>query len=485
MNDLFQFMHQSINVSTVLFHIVIAAIGVIYSNLPTDTIALSIAAQRRKSDEPRIPFHVFSSRLQDSHFRLMFRMDRDCFAHLCDTLEKTVGRKKFKSEEYLQYLLHAKTKEGRMYRAHLKTSKGYVSGEVKVAAALRLMAGASYLDVSCIFDIHPNSIPRLFKEVVRDWFCLDEISPLVLDDALEDQEELIAIASKFANGRCSSFTGVIGALDGWLVRVELSSLRRMLGAVSTAGYWSRKGFYALNVQVICDKEKRVLWRSINARGGEHDSKAFKATRLWDKLTEAAKDPESFLNKNRLGIHLYLIADLAYALRSFLITPYHNAVSGSAEDAFNYYHSCNRIVIECCFGEIYARWGIFWKPLHYHVRHHKHVIDAAFKLHNFIINYGIQNKKRSSIEPYKEELMQYMAQQTYKDPIGVYHDPDVRDDGTLGDGRGRPTKIDEDLRKKGKSMRDDVRDHISSQGMCRPRFRNWNRNDCNFVEMGAA
>jgi hypothetical protein len=96
----------------------------------------------------------------------------------------------------------------------------------------------------------------------------------VLDDRLEDQEELIAIASKFANGRCSSFTGVIGALDGWLVRVQLSSLRRLLGAVSTAGYWSRKGFYALNVQVICDKEKRVLWRSINARGGEHDSKAF-------------------------------------------------------------------------------------------------------------------------------------------------------------------------------------------------------------------
>jgi len=169
MNDLFEFIHQSIYVSTVLFHIVIAAIGVIYSNLPTDdTIALSIAAQQRKSDEPRIPFHVFSSRLQDSHFRLMFSMDRYCFAHLCDTIEKTVGRKNFKSEEYLHYLLHAKSKEGRMYRAHLKTSKGYISGEVKVAAALRLMAGASYLDVSCIFDIHPNSIPRLFKEVVRD-----------------------------------------------------------------------------------------------------------------------------------------------------------------------------------------------------------------------------------------------------------------------------------------------------------------------------
>lgn len=73
--------------------LVIKMLGVIYSNLPTDTAAISIAAKQRKSDEPRMPFHVFSGRLQDLHFRLMFCMDRDCFVHLCDTIEKTVGRK--------------------------------------------------------------------------------------------------------------------------------------------------------------------------------------------------------------------------------------------------------------------------------------------------------------------------------------------------------------------------------------------------------
>ena len=52
--------------------------------------------------------------------------------------------------------------------------------------------------------------------------------------------------------------------------------------------------------------------------------------------------------------LYIIGDLAYAIRSYLLTPYNNAKLGSAEDAFNFYLSSTRIYVECAFGEIDRR-----------------------------------------------------------------------------------------------------------------------------------
>jgi hypothetical protein len=142
------------------------------------------------------------------------------------------------------------------------------------------------------------------------------------------------------------------------VQIHLFCLCRALSHISIGGYWNRKGFYELNVQVICDQHKLIIWRSINdAKGGENDSTAFKSTQLWEKLTTLACDPESFLNRNPFGLWFYILGDLIYALRLFLLTPYPTAASGSAEDAFNYFHSSNRIIIECCL-ERFMHVGVF-------------------------------------------------------------------------------------------------------------------------------
>ena len=60
--------------------------------------------------------------------------------------------------------------------------------------------------------------------------------------------------------------------------------------------------------------------------------------------------------------LYILGDSAYSLESFLLCPYLQPMSKSAEDAFNFYHFSARITVECAFGEIDLRWGIFWKRL---------------------------------------------------------------------------------------------------------------------------
>ena len=44
-------------------------------------------------------------------------------------------------------------------------------------------------------------------------------------------------------------------------------------------YFSRKGFNALNIQAIVDRDKRILWRFIGAKGSSHDSAVFKDSAL--------------------------------------------------------------------------------------------------------------------------------------------------------------------------------------------------------------
>ena len=169
---------------------------------------------------------------------------------------------------------------------------------------------------------------------------------------------------------------VIGALDGWLVRIRSPTF---LEVHNPGKYFSRKGFYALNVQVIVDKKKRVIWRYIGEKGSSHDSPVFKESMLGCHLMEIASD---LMEKG-----LYLVSDSAYAIRSYLLVPYENAQPGSKQYSFNYFLSRNRIYVECAFREIDRRWGIFWSPLTGALLdNHQYVIDSALCLHNFIVDY---------------------------------------------------------------------------------------------------
>jgi hypothetical protein len=81
-------------------------------------------------------------------------------------------------------------------------------------------------------------------------------------------------------------------------------------------YFSCKGFHAINVQVIVDKKKRILWRYIGEKGSSHDSKVFNESGLGKYLLEYA---DSFHARG-----LYIIGDSAYSIRSYLLTPFDNA-----------------------------------------------------------------------------------------------------------------------------------------------------------------
>ena len=56
-----------------------------------------------------------------------------------------------------------------------------------------------------------------------------------------------------------------------------------------------------------------------------------------------------------------------------------------EDDYNFWHSNSRIRIECAFGELVMRWGIFWRTIAFDIQQIGDIISAATLLHNYIIN----------------------------------------------------------------------------------------------------
>jgi hypothetical protein len=102
-----------------------------------------------------------------------------------------------------------------------------------------------------------------------------------------------------------------------------------------------------------------------------------------------------------------------------MVPYDNALPNSPEDLYNYIHSSSQIYVECAFGELDERWGIFWRPLKIDLEGHKFVIDACMHLHNFIIEYKETRKDMADDEDfYSEDCLQFLMAHP-EEVVGVY------------------------------------------------------------------
>lgn len=451
-----------------------------YDRRRMEITRLRQASSKKRMFKKRQSWAAFQTKLTDRQFRRYFRMSRECFKYLCKRIEENIGSSKFKSEQYLCNLRSGRLPnqgKQRMDNAHLKSTGGFISGEVKLALTLRLLAGGSYMDLSLLYETGFTYSYEVFHDVITNWINDDRLVKISGKDYLNDEEKMKEVARDFALGSNGLITGAIGALDGWLVKIRRP--RQVRDGVRNPGsYFSRKGYFAVNVQVICDKKKRILYRSILCRGAEHDSTAFKFSALNKLLTEKWR---WLLEKG-----FYILGDSAYLLRSYLVTPIDNSVHGTPQDNFNFFHSSSRISIECAFGEIDMRWGILWKPLGFSLKNNLKVIDACLRLHNFIVDFREAEKEVSPLEElerlvFDEDCRRFMAVNPDLDHYGVdggEDDPMLDEDGNPDRG-GRPFLQDTLSRQAGLAVRTAISNEIGRRRCERPRV-NWFRKDNRFI-----
>ncbi len=103
---------------------------------------------------------------------------------------------------------------------------------------------------------------------------------------------------------------------------------------NAASIYSRKGYFGINVQVIVDKQKKILSRSIKLRGAEHNSTAFKSTALYKWL---------LINWRQLASKgLHFIGDSAYSIK--LLMPMQPMILQTITITFSIHHRGLRLSV---------------------------------------------------------------------------------------------------------------------------------------------
>ena len=393
------------------------------------------------TEKTRPTWAGFCNRVSDRHFRRQFRMTRLAFDNLCSILCLSVGAAMFRPENQVISTCNA---------ASLQSRGGLIPGEIKTAVSLRLLAGGSYLDLMPLFDVSVAHIYVIFDEFL-DWVLKAFEFPLAAWIQQEDQSSLASIAQQFSYGSNGIFSGIIGALDGIAIRIRSPKLSEV---ADPGNYYCRKGFFALNVQAICDRSKRFLWCYTSNKGSTHDSAAFTNSRLHSLLTEKS----GWLQE----VGYYIIGDSAYNLTPFLLVPYgtdevHQDGSGAC-DTFNFFLSSSRIFIECSFGELVFRWGILWRTLAFDLVKCQRIVQVCMLLHNHI-----KDEAHNDIDSDDEDWRPTDTGTTNERAF-----PLVSDNNEL-QRRGRRSLESECNRARGEVLRRSISIQLQVQGLRRPLY----------------
>ncbi|KAG9283459.1 putative nuclease HARBI1 [Astyanax mexicanus] len=203
------------------------------------------------------------------------------------------------------------------------TRRNYaLSPTVQFLAALRYYASGSTQVLGDGLGLSKSSVSRAVTAVTQTLLQLNErmTFPSSAEDIARVNHSFHAIAN---------FPQVIGVIDGTLIQIARPSLNE-------PAYFSRKGYPALNVQVVCDSQG--VFTDIVAKwpGSTHDSFIWANSALC-QVAEGGGFKGS-----------WLLGDSGYPLRPYLLTPIQQART-EAEERYNSAHTQTRAVVERAIG----------------------------------------------------------------------------------------------------------------------------------------
>jgi len=361
------------------------------------------SAKRRLKSGPqgkkRRPRSFFSwsdhlHRLSERGFKLRYRVDRETFVHLHERLKDAIETKNI-----------AQAKRGRRVG-------GRVASEVRLAVTLRYLAGAMVDDLALIYHICKS---ETYKSI---WATIDAINshpdfkiefPLDDADALRDLEGEFAKAHQRRYGSFS-WRGQVGAIDG--VDFAMKTPGKSVQNPNRWFFVQRKGHYCLLCIAICDSHRRFTHFDVSFASGSHDSLAWIGSKLGKRVHDGGLRHPYFLNgdnaftcanhtivpMNDTDFDFYQSSNRLVYLLMFLVALF---AAYSTESMPGYAWgfiftwrgmitttpvlSFRRMAIECAFGILVRRWGVFWRPLEVRMDRRAPLISAAMRMHNYCID----------------------------------------------------------------------------------------------------
>jgi hypothetical protein len=263
-----------------------------------------------------------------------------------------------------------------------------------------------------------------------------------------------------ANGMGAAIPNTVCAFDGVVVQKcpppQAQTSQGERNKTQSAAHFYRKGFFGAAMLAFVDAKCRFLSISMACAASCHDSTMFEYSLAGQLLAAGLVDKK-----------YNAVADDAFTCAGHVLTPYSGNSLSPQEDAFNYYLSLQRQVVERAFAIWKRKWGIYWRTLCVSEQHVKLVMEVTCRLHNFCIDREVS----PDIEDYIAHDEQYW--QTVK-PVPINHprlrpktvdfiDPEYLDTETRA--HFLPPEFMHGAQQTTK--RRHIRNAIASQGLLRP------------------
>lgn len=314
--------------------------------------------RRRQRSSLESIFHEYGP----LYFKRAYRMKEESFWKLLDLIEDKLGK-------------------GVGKRKRGKAPNGDVPSSVRLAIALRYLAGGDPIDICAVYKVHSSVVYQSIWMVVE---AINKTKELQIQFPTKHEDQQV-LAEEFTHRSSIGFNNCAGCVDGMLIWINKPSTPELqkLKIGGKKFFCGRKKKFGLNMQAVCDARRRFLDVEIMHPGATSDYLAFATSTLHKKLVG---DNIHVAGQPFLFPGLVLYGDNAYINTKWMVVPF-KSVSSGPKDAYNFFHSQVRINIECAFGMLVHRWGILRKaiPMNISLVKTTSLVMACTKLHNFCIN----------------------------------------------------------------------------------------------------
>jgi hypothetical protein len=367
----------------------------------------------------------------DSLFHRQFFIAKDDFFKLCETIKSNYpGTHSSGYQNYTFAQLQG-------YRSNPKS--GPITMEIKLAITLRLIRGASALDMVW-YGVQIQTVPIIFSFIIQQIdialdndiiFNFNPISDgavqfrLNLDQISSEWSELMK--AKIISAGNDLLKGTVLAGDGFVAAITAPTKKELLASnLPLSAFRNRKGCFGLIVQGFSDAYAKFRYFEVKWPGSTNDITAYKQTKLY-----------SWFQQKLIPDCFHMVLDEAYSsiggnqhLCPFTRHQLRRAREKSEElycqmKCFNHLLSSQRITVERMFGLYVRKAGILARPLEHSLALNILILKVSAKLHNLSIEYWKKHGKNS------EEIHRYEMDHIQQRDSGVFQgwgDADLYDLG---------------------------------------------------------
>ena len=244
----------------------------------------------------------------------------------------------------------------------------------KLALTIRyLVTGESYTSLSSQFRVGRSTISKFLPEVcsaIHDEFTREYLRCPTTPDEYKELEREFRIRWNVPRA--------LGALDGKHVALKKPKNTRTV-------YHNYKGFFSIVMLALVDGQYKFRWVDASTAVSCTDAQIFNAYQLKRKTDDGNigfSDP-ALITQGGLDVPYFILADNAFAMKTWLMKPYGRRMLTREERIANYRTSRGRRFVENAFGILVSRFRVMLITIELPPETVRGVVITCMVLHNIL------------------------------------------------------------------------------------------------------